>query len=972
MDSPADQPHPTVADPAVPVGFRFVSLIADDGREPPAATTDAEATGAWAAASVPWHPALLAIAADLPRFEDVALPTDPEPGEVRLVAAGQFSRLPANYRDLAHAAGVPILEVQADRRATVGAILAELQAQDPAFVPPSRPLDDPLAADYLAMGACHWWIRDLTIAMEHVDTLARSSLLREALGGGKAWVEGDQTAAENHLRAGFELLAQARERFYPMDGFLVDFVLLDPSSRADAIEPLLDSNRPFTLIAPAQAIDRFATARPDLAARLRAAIEGGWADVVGGAWTEADEPFLPWSSLAWQFGQGSVGYRQHLDDRNVETLARRRYGLYPQLPQVARRFGLRYAYLVALDEGRFPLVPEAKRQWASPDGTTLESITRPPIAADRPAEAVRLAWRMAQSMKDDGTATLPLAHWPEPVAPWFADLRRSGKYANILGRWVTANDFFHYSDRPFEEITLGVDDLANAYLAQAVVRGDLDPIRTRATHTQLRAGLDALAATLALVAVLAGQPVEPLDPAFEFRAETTPTDAQIGEASSQLEAQVATLARSIVGANPDQVGSGFLVCNPTGIPRRALVEFAAGVPIANAGAALKACQPAGTGAVGTVELAPFGFAWFAAQPQDQQLKHPAGSVTVRGQTISQESLSVAVDPATGGIRGVTGIGEESARLGQQLVIQGLVGPDGKPATSRMRASKVEVKSTGPALGTITSEGTLHDPGDDRVLARFTQTVSLVSGRPDLRLEIQLRDFDPRWLAGIATADPWNHYLACRWAWPDAQSTLRRSALLALFPTTAERPETPDALDITSRQRRTTLLFGGLPHHRRHGARMLDTLLVAGRSRPTASFALGVTLNLEHAFPSVIDFHGPCPVVATGGMPPASGPVGWLLRVDHKSVALLRLTFAPRTNHDQGWGVIADLIETAGKPARCRLKSCRDPIHARQVTGHGEHVVDLSVDGDEVSIDLTPHEIARVELTFGLLEAPNEE
>ena len=974
MDHAAD-PSSSPDDPTPPVGVRFVSMIADDGREPPGSTTDAEATGAWAAASIPWHPALLASATDLPRFEDVALPTDPEPGEIRLVATGQAARLPAGFRVGAAAAGVPIVEVDPDRLAMVGTLLDTIGSLHPDLPVTERPLDDPLAVDYLALGSAHWWIRDLTIAMGHVDTLSRSSLLREALAGARAWVANDDTAAENHLRAGFELLAQARERFYPMDGYLIDFCLLDPTTPAAQLAPLLDAHRPFTLIAPALAIHRFATARPDLASRLRAAIDEGWADVIGGAWTEADEPFLPWSSLAWQFTQGSVGYRQHLDDRNVETLARRRYGLYPQLPQVARRFGLRYAWLIALDEGRFPLVPESKRQWASPDGSTLESITRPPLAADRSGEAVRLVWRLAQAMKDDSVAMLPLAHWPEPVAPWFADLRRSGKYAAVLARWVTANDFFHYSDRPFEEICLGVDDLTNAYLTQAAARRDPDPILTRQTHTRLRALIDASASIHALSAVLADQPAEPIDPALEFQVETAPTLDLIPAAQTQLDQAMTALAERIVGepANPADAATGYLVFNPTGIARRVLVEFEAGEPIPTAGGALKSHQAGPGGSTGTVELAPLGFAWFAAaEPSQTTIKHPFGAVTLRGQTLSHDALAVAVDPATGGIRGITGVGEESARLGQQIAIHGLIGADGKPAPSRMRATRVEVERAGPAVGTLRSEGTIHDPADDRVLARFVQRATLASGRPDLRLAITLTDFDPRWLAQLASGDPWSHYLACRWAWPDPQSTLRRSALLALFPTEADRPETPDALDITSRQRRTTILCGGLPHHRRHGGRMLDTLLMAGQNGPEGTYELGVTLNLEHAFPSVLDFHGPAPVVRTWGGSPASGPVGWLIRVDHKSVALPRVTFAPSTNHETGWGIIADVIETAGRAARCRLTTCRDPIHARQVTGHGDHVVDLSVDQDGVSIDLTPHEIARVELTFGTRAEPHAE
>jgi len=349
MDSPeAPEPAPEVAALPLPA-FRIVSLIPDDGREPPPNLSDRDASAAWGTATIPWHPALLGLADDLPRFEDVALPTDPEAGEVRLVSAGFLDRLPEDYRARAEAAGVPLIEATDDRLATVRAILD--RSPDPS---PDLALDDPVARDYLALGSAHWWLRDLTVAMGHVDTLSRTSLAKEVLVGARFWRSGDPTSATNRLRAGFELLTQARERFYPMDGYILDLCLLDPATPPDALAGAFEQRTPFTLLAPARAIEAFADREPDRARALREAIGEGWADVIGGAWSEVDEPFLPWGSIAWQFRHASAAYRRHLDDRNVETLARRRFGLYPQLPQVARRFGLRYGRGFARDTGRYP------------------------------------------------------------------------------------------------------------------------------------------------------------------------------------------------------------------------------------------------------------------------------------------------------------------------------------------------------------------------------------------------------------------------------------------------------------------------------------------------------------------------------------------------------------------------------------------------------------------------------------------
>ncbi len=326
-------------------------------------------------------------------------------------------------------------------------------------------------------------------------------------------------------------------------------------------------------------------------------------------------------------------------------------------------------------------------------------------------------------------------------------------------------------------------------------------------------------------------------------------------------------------------------------------------------------------------------------------------------------MTVAIDPATGGLRGIQLPAEETPRLGQQLVIHGLVGPDGKPAPSKMRGATFSADYGGPALAQATTTGTLHDPKDDRRLASFRQRFRLWAGRPTLEIRIELSDLDPAWLTKVTEGDPWTHHLACRWAWPDPQSTLRRSALLAPTATGSERPETPEAFDITSRLRRTALLFGGLAHHRRQGTRMLDTILVAG-SETARAFSMGVALDLEHTFPATLDLTAPAFAVPTDAGPPRSGPTGWLIQVDHKAVAPIRLEFTANAGERGAPGLIVDLIETAGKPARCKLRAFRDPTRARQVDGHGEHIVDLSVDGDGTLVDLTPHEIARVELTLG--------
>jgi alpha-mannosidase len=967
---PVAEPDTETAIPVVPEApgdrWTLIALIADDGQEPAANLSEREALGAWCAVSAPWHPALLANAGELPRIECVDYPSSPGPNEVRVLAEGTAERLPSGYRTQVEDAGTILVEAGADRTALVRAILGRMglpedvgDGDDAAAV----------ARDYQALGTARWWLRDLTIAMGHVDVLDVESLTREVLAGAFAWRSGDRPAANNRLRAAFELLTQARERFYPVDAYLIDLCLLDPNMPAGALADALEARLPLTLLGPARAIENQALRDPERVAALREAIGEGWADVAGGAFEEVDEPLLPLESILWQFRRGGEVYRQHLDDRNVETLARRRFGLYPQLPQIGKRFGFRFAVHLGFDAGRFPIRPESKRLWEGPDGSNVEALTRPPLGADRAAQGLHLPWRLAQTMKDDHVATVGLVHWPGGVAPWYLDLRRVASYSPVLARCVTLNDYFHLTDRPYESFRPEPDAYVTPYLAQSVARRDPEPISRRAAHARFRARCGTLSAVRALA--LAILPAESLPPPGDYSPSGLEEAIETGrfvEARETMEreepAWCGALARGIVGdvggSGGDGGRPGYLVFNPLGLPRRTAVLLPDAAPDLRPVGPLRAAQFTDEGVWAVVDLPAFGFAWVPRETDFEAAPVPPGAVSAseRDRLLRNESMEVEVDPATGGIRGLKASREATARLGQQLVVAG-AGSGG----SRMRCDAFEVDYAGPALVQAVSRGVLLDTRDERPIASFRQRYRLWTGRPILEIEVALADLDPVWLDRIAGADPWDQFLSCRWAWPDPSSMLRRTCLLAPELTEAERPETPDALDISTRRQRTALLFGGLAHHQRQGTRMLDTLLIAGRESARA-FTLGVVLDLEHPYQAALDLITPPLVIASDSAPPASGRTGWLVQVDNKAVAVTRVEHADPSGDGRGWGLAFHLVETAGRPARCRLRLFRNPLWARQTDFNNELIVDLPVDEDAVLVDLTPHEIARVDVTLG--------
>ena len=208
-------------------GWKLVALIPYDAKEPPANLDDKLAQASWCAASALWHPSLLARAAELPILEPIETPSAPAPKEVRVVAAGALDRLPSGYRTQVEDAGAILLESGTDRAALIAQIQEHLGAVGTPETSDDSGMID-LAHDFLALGAARWLLRDLASAMGHEGAINLQALTREILAGADAWQACDRTTAVNRLRAGFEVLTQARERFYPVDAYLIDLCLLDP------------------------------------------------------------------------------------------------------------------------------------------------------------------------------------------------------------------------------------------------------------------------------------------------------------------------------------------------------------------------------------------------------------------------------------------------------------------------------------------------------------------------------------------------------------------------------------------------------------------------------------------------------------------------------------------------------------------------------------------------------------------------
>ena len=66
---------------------------------------------------------------------------------------------------------------------------------------------------------------------------------------------------------------------------------------------------------------------------------------------------------------------------------------------------------------------------------------------------------------------------------------------------------------------------------------------------------------------------------------------------------------------------------------------------------------------------------------------------------------------------------------------------------------------------------------------------------------------------------------------------------------------------------------------------------------------------------------------------------------------------------KGFGYTLRMVETEGRSASVHLQCFRTPTYARQRDFNGKMICQLPISGERVYLDITPHEVADIELWY---------
>lgn len=888
-----------------------------------------------------WHPVLLASAKAIPRWVPAENPPAEETGLLAVLPSGCESMLPEGWLERAEAAGACVLRNLRKRDQMVAAALNAIGEDRPS-------VDPELAADFLALGFCHFQVEILTRKLRYMSNLDESSLRTSVLAAADEAIQGNVEAAKEHLHSAFDRLHEAREYFYPTETRLLDLTLVAPSTLGAPLREELAGKAARNLLITGEVIEIIANREPETLEQLKQALANDTLGLIGGEFTEIALPMLEPEAIRRHLDRGLACYETHLPRRPI-VFGRRRFGLTPVLPQILRQRGFTGAIHFTLDDGRFPTGNQSRIQWDGIDSTSIEALGSLPIDASRSDSFMRLPERLSNAMNLDQSSTVVFAHWPGKSSPWYEDIRRSAAYGSVFGSFVTINDYFERTAYAGQSNYYKPDQYRSPYLVQDVAAGRADPISRWVRYFRRRATLEAAEATQVLTHFCGTKSTESQDEQlaalveeclYADRADSETVDAKL---AGRLQQCTADLAQVLCGsANATR---GCLWVNPWSSPQQACSRTSTEV-----------------GQSAVVDVPAMGFAWGDPNVKRPEVVERKGWFGRRKtqeppplaeeNVLRNEFVDIQFDPHTGAIRTICDYQSRNPRLAQQIALrlpQG--GESGADANySIMAADELTVTSTGPVLGEMVARGRLLDREGRRV-AGFRQTTRVWRG---CRVIEVLIDLDIQRQPG---PNAWDSYYAVRFAWKDDAAVLHRSVSMADMPTELMQFESPHFVDIRRGTQRTTLLMAGLPYHRRHGPRKLDTLLVT-QGETARSFRLGIGIDVPSPMGEAMAFLSP--PVAVAEQPQPTSPVGWLFHLDCRNVLATHWeTFVD--GEAQGFRV--RLLETEGRRLRAGLRCFRQVASARRIEPDPAMSEDLVVEGDRINVPIGSHEWIEVEGRF---------
>lgn len=573
---------------------------------------------------------------------------------------------------------------------------------------------------------------------------------------------------------------------------------------------------------------------------------------------------------------------------------------------------------------------------------------------------LNLASSLSETMDMDHIATRCFAHWAGDESPWYDELRRATRYTHCLGRFVTVDEYFRDTYDPGIHDRFKADQYRSPWLQQQVSQQSVDPISGSTmywrNYLRLQSWLSCSILWL-LVQDCAGSRdqvtrAEAALDEFSRQPLVSPPSYATAEASQQLCVAATGLVTAVASASSArEVKEGCSLVNPWSFPRRMYLSECPASPAAEPPVYAFETTDAGPRVVADVPAMGLARLTTVTKTSRRTAKKPPPMAV--DQTLRNEFLEAQLDPDSGGLAVLRDYRGRNNRLSQHVALRSREnGEDGAALYSATTCDSLQVTHADTIHGQIQTSGRLtNDNGS--TLAEFVQTYDLWRGSRVLMVHVEIQ------LHVDLEHDPWNEYVASRFAWSSDAADLLRGLNDARSPTSAKRIVSPLFVHIDDGGTTTSILTGGLPFHRRVGQRLLDSILIVGNEQQR-QFQFGIGLDLKQPFRDAVALMSPevvVPLAFEGDIPPSM----WLVHADARHV--LCMLQQPVWQDDAVAGVRLRLIEVDGRAGRVSVTFFRALSSARKIDGLGQSVEVCEVDGSQTTVRVSPHEQIDVEVLF---------
>lgn len=393
---------------------------------------ESEADALLAAWTSAWHPAIIAAAGSPPAWASVDLPP-PEDVSTGVVPAFCDDRFVAQSQPDDTGRWVRHAAVAGEITLALAARL-EVASAGAGGLPASAWTDD-----FQALGLAALVAELLARRMRTEADLPATGFDAAVVAAARAAVAGDDEAVRVGLAEAFGCLDATRARYYSVESWAVDIVLLAPTTTGAALLGELASPVPLAVVAAGATVRRLAEKHPAAMMGLRQAVAAGRAEPCGGRDDERPLEFATPEALRDSLAAARSCWIEHVGCE-ASSYAAIGGGSSAILPQVLSWFGFRSAIWSLFDGSPVPDAGGGRIRWEGTGGGAIETLARPPLDAGRATTVLALAERIGDALDHDHAAVVAFARYAGGASRWHDLVQRIGRWSGLLGTFVTPGE----------------------------------------------------------------------------------------------------------------------------------------------------------------------------------------------------------------------------------------------------------------------------------------------------------------------------------------------------------------------------------------------------------------------------------------------------------------------------------------------------------------------------------------------------